>query len=673
MSLPPSPGPAPAPTPALGPVRLGDQAQVALRPAESARVTGGFWHKRRRVNAEVSIPQGPALLDSVGNLHNLRLAAGTATGEYRGELPFLDTDVTKWLEAASWQLAETDRKEEFAQAEDVDRMIRLLAEAQQRNGYLQSYYQVVKPGLHFVELRWGHELYCAGHLIQAAVAHHRATGREDLLTVARRFADHIDDTFGPGKPVDGICGHPEIETALVELYRETAEPRYLDLAGYFVDRRGHGLLRDGPPKLGDAHAVPPSSAYCQDHVPVREAETVTGHVVRQLYLLAGAADVAAETGDPYLRAALERLWESMTTTRTHLTGGLGAHHESEDFGDPYELPNERAYCETCAAVASIQWNWRMTLLTGETRYADLTERTLFNGFLSGVSLDGLRWLYVNPLRVRDGYEYHGGDIGSRRTPWFTCACCPPNVMRLLASLPHYLASTDADGLQLHQYATGSYSGLTDGGRVAVRVETDYPWQGRIAVTVDEAGPGEWTLSLRVPQWCEQHTLEIGATPSEQVPEDGWLRLRGAWQPGDTVVLNLGMEPRLTEADPRVDAVRGCVAVERGPLVHCLEQVDQPGAPGLDDIVLDPTAELTVQHRSDLLGGVTTVVGSGRLRSRPAGQGWWPYRAARGTGDAAQAPDGVDTPTDTPVELTAIPYYAWANREDGSMRVWLPTS
>ncbi|MEV2216894.1 beta-L-arabinofuranosidase domain-containing protein [Streptomyces sp. NPDC050997] len=677
MSLPPSRGP--TPTPAPGPVRFSDRAQVALRPAESARVTGGFWHERRRVNAEVSIPQGPALLDSVGNLHNLRLAAGTATGEYQGDLPFLDTDVTKWLEAASWQLAQSDRKEEFAQAEDVDRMIRLLAEAQQDNGYLQSYYQVVKPGLRFVELRWGHELYCAGHLIQAAVAHHRATGREDLLTVARRFADHIDDTFGPGKPVDGIPGHPEIETALVELYRETGEQRYLDLAGYFVDRRGHGLLRGGPAMLGDAHAVPPSSAYCQDHVPVREAETVTGHAVRQLYLLAGATDVAAETGEPELRAAVERLWEAMTTTRTYLTGSLGAHHESEDLGDPYELPNERAYGETCAAVASIQWSWRMALLTGEARYSDLIERTLFNGFLAGVSLDGLRWLYVNPLQVRDGYEYHGEDDGSRRTRWFKCACCPPNVMRLLASLPHYLASTDADGLQLHQYATGSYGGPTDGGRVAVRVDTDYPWHGRITVTVDEAGPGEWTLSLRVPQWCEQYKLEIGATPAEQVPEDGWMRVRGAWQPGDTVVLNLGMEPRLTEADPRVDAVRGCVAVERGPLVHCLEQVDQPGAPGLDDIVLDPTAGLTVQHRPDLLGGVTTVVGSGRLRARPTGQGWWPYRAARDTGDAAQAredtPTGTPTgtPTDTPVELTTIPYYAWANREDGSMRVWLPTS
>ncbi|WP_026151007.1 glycoside hydrolase family 127 protein [Streptomyces prunicolor] len=663
MSLPPSPGPAPAPTPAPGPVRPGDRAQVALRPAESARVTGGFWHERRRVNAEVSIPEGPALLDSAGNLHNLRLAARTATGEYRGELPFLDTDVTKWLEAACWQLAETDWKEDFAQAEDVDRIIRLLADAQQDDGYLQSYYQVVRPGLRFVELRWGHELYCAGHLIQAAVAHHRATGREDLLTVARRFADHIDDTFGPGRPVDGICGHAEIETALVELYRETGERRYLDLAGYFIDRHGHGLLNEG-----DAHGVAPGPAYCQDHVPVREAETVTGHAVRQLYLLAGATDVAAETGEPELRAAMERLWEAMTTTKTHLTGGLGAHHAWEDFGDPYELPNERAYCETCSAIASVQWSWRMALLTGEARYSDLIERTLFNGFLAGVSLDGLRWLYVNPLQVRDGYEYHGGDNGSRRALWFTCACCPPNVMRLLASLPHYLASTDTDGLQLHQYATGSYGGLTDGGRVAVGVDTDYPWQGRIAVTVDEAGPGEWTLSLRVPQWCEQYTLEIGATPAEQVPEDGWLRIRRTWRPGDTVVLNLGMEPRLTRADPRVDAVRDCVAVERGPLVHCLEQVDQPGAPGLDDIVLDPTTGLTVKHRPDLLGGVTTVVGSGRLRARPAGQGWWPYRTTRDTGR-----DGADTPADTPVELTAIPYYAWANRENGGMRVWLPTS
>lgn len=306
----------------------------------------------------------------------------------------------------------------------------------------------------------------------------------------------------------------------------------------------------------------------------------------------------------------------------------------------------------------------MALLTGEARYSDLIERTLFNGFLAGVSLDGERWLYVNPLQVRDGHTDPGGDQSARRTRWFRCACCPPNVMRLLAGLEHYLASSDAGGLQIHQYVTGRYSS----GPVTVRAETDYPWEGTVAFTVEET-PGEspWTLSLRIPQWCRAFRVRCGQETydrSDAPVADGWLRLARTWSPGDRVVLELGIEPRLTAADPRVDAVRGCVAIERGPLVYCLEQTDHPGG-GLDDIVLDTTRPLAVKHRPDLLGGVTTVVAAGRRRRIPD-RGWWPYTPA-GTTEAGAPDDGE------PVELTAIPYYAWANREDGSMRVWLPTS
>ncbi|WP_425246149.1 glycoside hydrolase family 127 protein [Streptomyces sp. NEAU-NA10] len=629
-----------------GPVRLGPDAKTVLAPA-AVEVRGGFWDARRRVNARTSIPQGPGLLESAGNLHNLRVAAGTAEGEFKGAYPFVDSDVYKWLEAASWQLAQSP---DDALAAEVDRIVALVAEAQQPDGYLNTWFQLLKGGERYRDLRWGHELYCAGHLIQAAVAHHRATGRTELLDVAVRFADQIDSVFGPpgsGKLLDGIDGHPEVETALVELYRETGERRYLELAGYFVDRFGHGLLG--------------GEAYCQDRVPLREATNVEGHAVRQLYLLAGAADLAAETGDAGLRAAGERLWRAMTATKTHLTGGLGAHHDEEDFGDPYELPNERAYCETCAAIASVQWSWRMALLTGEARYSDLIERTLYNGFLAGVSLDGERWLYVNPLQVRDGHTDTGGDQSARRTRWFRCACCPPNVMRLLASLEHYLAGADDGGLRIHQYVTGRYG--ADG--FTLSCETDYPWHDTIALTVDEApADGPRTLSLRIPQWCRAYRVRCGDTAYDQsdAPADGWLRLERTWAPGDRVVLELGMEPRLTAADPRVDAVRGCVAIERGPLVYCLEGVDHPGG-GLDDIVLDTTRPLDVEHRPDLLGGVTTVVAAGHRR-RLADAGWWPYTSAD---------DGAPENCGDPVELTAVPYYSWANRQDGSMRVWLPTS
>ncbi|MFD4879283.1 glycoside hydrolase family 127 protein [Streptomyces sp. NPDC058420] len=630
----------------LGPVRLGPAARAALRPATTA-VDAGFWHTRREVNARVSLPQGPELLESAGNLHNLRVAAGAVEGEFQGAYPFVDTDVYKWLEAASWQLAQQpDGELESA----VDRIIALVAAAQQPDGYLNTWFQVREGGARYQDLRWGHELYCAGHLIQAAVAHRRATGRPELLDVAVKFADHLGLVFGPpgsGRPTDGIDGHPEIETALVELYRETGDRRHLDLAGYFVDRHGHGLLG--------------GEAYCQDRVPVREATDVEGHAVRQLYLLAAVADLATETDDPELRSAAERLWVAMTAAKTHLTGGLGAHHDKEDFGDPYELPNERAYCETCAAIASVQWSWRMALLTGEARYSDLIERTLYNGFLAGVSLDGERWLYVNPLQVRDGHTDPGGDQSARRTRWFRCACCPPNVMRLLASLEHYLASGDEQGLQIHQFTTGRHSH----GGMSVRAETDYPWHGTIALTVEDTPDGPWTLSLRIPQWCREFRVRVGELSYDETDapvEDGWLRLERAWAPGDSVVLELALEPRLTGADPRVDAVRGCAAIERGPLVYCLEQVDVPGG-GLDDIVLDPTRPLAVKHRPDLLGGVTTVVAAGYRRNLAENGGWWPYRAAGP--EAAPAGDLV--------ELTAIPYHAWANRQDGSMRVWLPTS
>ncbi|GAB3119874.1 glycoside hydrolase family 127 protein [Streptomyces calidiresistens] len=616
-------------------------------------MSAGFWFTRREVNARTSIPQGPGLLESAGNLQNLRVAAGTAEGAFRGDYPFMDSDVYKWLEAASWQLSRRPPEDGGRLAAEVERIVSLVADAPQPDGYLNTWFQLLDKGERYANLRWSHELYCAGHLMQAAVAHHRATGRTELLDVAVRFADHIDSVFGPpgsGKPIDGIDAHPEVETALVELYRETGERRYLDLAGYFVDRFGHGL-----------HG---GEAYCQDRVPVREATSVEGHAVRQLYLLAGVTDLATETGDTGLRAAAERLWEDMTRTRTHITGGLGARHDGEAFGSPYELPNDRAYCETCAAIASVQWSLRMALLTGEARYSDLIERTLYNGFLSGVSLDGERWLYVNPLQVRDGHTDTDGDQAARRTRWFRCACCPPNVMRLLASLEHYLASADADGLQIHQYVTGRYTAHLDGAPVTVRAETDYPWRGTIALTVEQApADRSWTLSLRVPRWCDAFRVHSGGTvhDSADAPvSEGWLRLRGPWAPGDRITLELSMRPRLTAADPRVDAVRGCVAIERGPLVHCLEGVDHPG--GLDDIVLDPTRPLTEKHRPDLLGGVTTITAAGHRR-RITDPGWWPYTSQ---GSPTPATDGE------PVELTAIPYYAWANRGDGAMRVWLPT-
>ncbi|MET7762745.1 beta-L-arabinofuranosidase domain-containing protein [Streptomyces sp. NPDC005393] len=669
-----------------GPIRLSQGAHTALRPATTARITGGFWAARRRVNAEVSVVQGPNRLEEAGNLANLRAAAGAPEAGSTGDFPFQDSDVHKWLEAASWQLADGgEGPGHDTLARQVERLAALVSAAQAKDGYLQTYHQLRPDAQRWTELRWGHELYCAGHLLQAAVAHRRATGERGLLDVAARFADLIDAVFGPGKDVDAVCGHPGIETALVELYRETGERRYLDLAGYFVDRRGQGSLGDG---AADGTADPrPGAPYWQDHVRVRDATAVAGHAVRQLYLLAGAADLAAETGDTGLREALVRLWEDMAATKTYLTGGVGARHHLESFGDAYELPPDQAYAETCAAIASIQFGWRMALLTGDARYSDLVERTLFNGFASGVALDGERWLSVNPLQVRERHDDHddhddpkdtGNDRAARRTPWFRCACCPPNVMRLLASLPHYMASGDAEGLQLHQYASGSYAA----GGGAVRVGTGYPWEGRIAVVVDEAPKeADWTLSLRIPHWAERYEATVGGEPVAERAQAGWLRLRRRWRPGETVVLSLPLCPRLTRPDPRVDAVRGCVAIERGPLVYCLEQQDQPAGLRLDDIALAPGTAPSPEHRPELLGGVT-VITARALRRTGSRDGWWPYRDG-GSGEPRTDPGEGTAGTDStstaarraeapePAPVTAIPYYAWANREDGAMRVWIP--
>ncbi|WP_062212528.1 glycoside hydrolase family 127 protein [Streptomyces sp. NBRC 109706] len=649
----------------LGPLLPTAAAHGVLRPAREALISGGLWGDRRAVNAETTVPRGYDRLTEAGNFHNLRLAAGTTTGDYVNFLPFLDSDVYKWLEAVAWQLGDpATGPEEAARLEErFAEVVQLLADAQDENGYLQSYYQVTRPERRWAELDWGHELYCAGHLIQAAVAHVRTTGRTELLTVARRFADHVDQVFGSGEgKLDGVCGHPEIETALVELYRVTDERRYLDLARYFVDRRGHGLLPDG--RFGPE--------YWQDHAPVREADRVTGHAVRQLYLLAGVVDVYAESGDRELLTASERLWEEMVGARSYLTGGLGAHHSDEAFGDPYEFPSERAYTETCAAIAAVHFSWRLLLATGRARYADHLERVLYNGFLSGVALDGEHYSYVNPLQVRDGHRpgAHAGDNGAYRVRWFNCACCPPNVMRLLASLPHAMAAGDAaGGLVLHQYAAGRFAA----GGLAVEVATEYPWRGSIEVRVVRAAEPEVSLTLRLPHWigADGWRATVNGQPVEEggpgaVVDDGWLRLTRTWRPGDTVLLELTLTPRLTAPPSRADALRGSVAVERGPLVYCTESADHPDGTALDDLRLDPGHPLSDDTATTAPGVAVAVRATGSAET-PRTDGWWAYPPADADADArAEAERGAEVR-----EFQLIPYHLWGHREQGAMRVWLP--
>ncbi len=640
-----------------GPIRPTAASHYVLQPVAYGAITGGLWAERRRINREVSIPEAWDRLHEASNFHNLELAAGRAEGAYVNDLPFLDSDIYKWLEAVGWVLTDPELTPPLAERlrDQLASTADLLAAAQQPDGYLDSHFQVRFPGERFVQLAWGHELYCAGHLIQAAVAVQRAGGDPALFAVARRVADLVVDSFGTEQGrIDGICGHPEIETALVELYRETGDERYLARATYFIDRHGHGLLPEG--RFG--------RQYWQDHTPVREADAVTGHAVRQLYLLAGVADVYAETGDASLRDAAERLWAEMVATKTYLTGGVGSHHTDEAFGDPYELPSERSYCETCAAIASIMFSARMLMITGEARYADLLERTLYNGFLAGTSLDGQSYIYANPLQVRDDHVRIGGDQDYARVPWFQCACCPPNVMRLLASLEHYVALSTRAGVALHQYLTGRWTAALADGDVVLEVTTDYPWDGTVRVGVTDGPSSPWELALRVPAWAEAGSVSVSV---DGVPVDveiahGWLRLTRSWPAGTVIELVLPLDVRFTVPDPRVDAIRGSAAVERGPLVYCLEGVDHPDV-RLDDVVLEPAGPVVDPARSASLGDAVTLRLEGHRR--PHAAGWWPYGS---TGSAVRDQDDA-----TPIPLVAVPYFTWGNREPGAMRVWIPTS
>ncbi|HET6548122.1 MAG TPA: beta-L-arabinofuranosidase domain-containing protein [Solirubrobacter sp.] len=563
-----------------------------LSPGE-ARIDDGFWAQWQRLNRDVLIPAGRRELERAGNFSNLR-AAAAGSGEYRGFV-FQDSDLHKWLEAVGHELARAPSAELERMADETTA---LLEAAQDEDGYLNSCYQV-EGRERWSNLAWDHELYCAGHLFEAAVAQ---PGNVRLLGVARRLADHLVDVFMDGS---GCCGHPEVELALVALYRLTGSRAYLELAGRFVDRRGHGTLQ--PAYRG--------AAYFQDRVPVRAQSEVEGHAVRALYLACGAADLYLETGEPALLEALRAQWHDMAARKAYVTGGVGGNPADEAFGGPYELPADRAYAETCAAIASVFFNWRMLLATGEPRFAELLERTLYNGVLAGVALDGSGFAYVNPLHVRDS-----GFV--RFYPWFPCACCPPNLMRLLASLQRYVATRDERGVQIHQYMSGTFGG--------VRVRTDYPWDGRVEVEA----PG--TVSLRVP---------AGARLDGEPVAPGYVTFSGR-----RAVLELDMAPRVVAAHPRVDAVRGCIAIERGPLVYCIEAAE------VDDLRL--FGNLRAVSRPDLLGGIVAVEADGV--HEPAGDPDWPYAPP------AACPG-------RPVPLLAVPYAFWGNRGPGAMRVWIPQS
>jgi DUF1680 family protein len=617
-------------------------------PFTQVTLNDSFWSPRVETNRAVTLPLEYEQCKTTG-----RIAAWDLTWKQGDPNPphvFWDSDVAKWLEAASYSLATHYDAQLNAL---VDEVIARIARAQAPDGYLNTHYLTVEPDKRWTNLRDKHELYCAGHLIEAAVAHYQATNKRALLDTLCRYADHIDATFGrEAGQQRGYCGHEEIELALIKLYRVTHEARYLRLAQYFIDERG------AQPHYFDQEAVArgddprnywaKTHEYTQSHKPVREQSEVVGHAVRAMYLYCGMADVARETGDTALLAACERLWQHVTSKRLYLTGGIGPSSRNEGFTADYDLPDETAYAETCAAIGLVFFAQRMLHATGDGQYADVMERALYNGALSGVSLDGKRFFYENPLASRGAHHRQG---------WFDCACCPPNIARMLASIGGYIYSQGEHDAWVHLYAQGEGRLNLNGHEVMLRQTTCYPWDGKVQIELPMAAPMTFRLHLRVPSWCEHWQLKINDERVEAQPSRGYVQLVREWQQGDVVTLNWAMPVRYVMAHPNVRQMVGRVALQRGPIIYCLEGMDHDDG-ALERIALRTDAPAhqrwRAEHRRDLLGGVTVLHGEGlRLAADD---------------DAALYRFAV--PHYELCHLLAVPYCVWDNRAAGEMRVWL---
>jgi DUF1680 family protein len=617
-----------------GPVEPSHSILRPLGPDEIS-IVDGFWHEKQRLNADVILEHCQTWMERIGWIGNFDTAAGGTIGDKHVGIEFIDSEIYKLLEAMAWELGRSQNPELEAR---YCELVARVAAAQEPDGYLDTSFGREGQKPRYSNLEWGHELYCFGHLIQAAVARLRSGVDDELPAIARRLADHLYVQFGPKGRV-AICGHPEIEPALAEFSRATGDARYLELAQLFIERRGHGLL-------GPIHYGP---EYFQDDMPVRDATVLRGHAVRALYLAAGAVDVAVETGDTELFDAVETQWTNTVARRTYITGGMGSHHLDEAFGADYELPPDRAYSETCAGIASVMLSWRLLLETGESKYSDLIERTLLNNILASPREDGRAFFYANTLHERVAGSVPSEDEvsdraeSSLRAPWFSVSCCPTNVARTLASIGLYFASRSSTGVQLHQYGDYDVATELEDGAVALRVRSGYPFDGTVTVSVDAAPANGTTVSLRVPAWASGATLD-------GEPVDAASTASRSVSAGEQLVLTLPMQPRVIRPHPSIDAVRGTVALERGPLVLALESVDLPA--GVDFAAARFDVDSRVEPTEH---GARIVAAAGRVSDSA-----WPY-------------DGIESPRDpTRLEVELVPYFSWANRGPSTMRVWIPT-
>ncbi len=622
------------------------EAPIQEVPFTQVRISDSFWAPRIEANRKVSIPSAFHECEVNGRFDNFAIAGGLKKGEHRGDFSFDDTDPYKVIEGASYSLAvEYDPQLDAY----LDSVISLIAAAQEPDGYLTT---CVTNKCKRLSGWWGssrwekinsHELYNCGHLYEAAVAHYKATGKRNLLDVAIKNADLVCQVFGPNEGQKHVpSGHPIVEMALAKMYKVTGNENYLNTAKYFVEETGRGT---------DGHRL---SEYSQDHKPILDQDEIVGHAVRAGYLYSGVADVASLTADTAYFHALERIWDNMASKKLYITGGIGSRAQGEGFGPNYELNNHTAYCETCAAIANVYWNYRMFLATGDAKYADVYERALYNGVISGVSLSGDRFFYDNPLESMGQHS---------REKWFGCACCPGNVTRFMASVPNYMYATQADDIFVNLFIQSEADINTANNKVRIAQETAYPWDGSVKITVnpDSVGQQEWALRMRMPGWAQDAPvptdlysftdaasapiqIKVNGARTNAMVSDGYATVQRVWQPGDEVEISIPMDVRQVRAHENVVDDRGKLAIERGPIMYCLEGIDQADSTIFDKYIASGT-EMQAAYEPDLLNGVVTLTGKAQKKLS----------------------DG----TSQEVEFKAIPYSTWNNRGPGHMAVWIP--
>jgi DUF1680 family protein len=627
-----------------GPIAPTANSTFAVFPLDRGRTVlapDGFLGAWQELNAAATIPHCIEQLEVSGVMNNFRRLVGESDADFAG-MRFADSDLYKVLEAIAWEVGRSGTHEFDGFVDDA---IALVARAQEDNGYINTFIQAGKGDPPLTSLVWSHELYCLGHMVQAAVAWERVTGRTDLMDIAVKFLDLVEVELGAGGR-DIIDGHPEIETALVELYRTSGEQRWLALAERFIDERGHHTLTED--HMG--------YEYFQDHEPMREVDEAIGHAVRQLYLTAGASDLVAEKDDAPLTGALARIWDSVHGQKLYITGGLGSRHRDEAFGDAFELPPDRAYSETCASIANFMWNWRMLLASGHSKYADEMERGLYNGIAVSTSQTGTEFFYANPLQMRAGHRSIENSTAGREG-WYACACCPPNLARLIGSIDHYVATTSADAVQVHLYSNAAIALGTESDAPVATVSTSYPWDGRVAISFDRE-PVDTDLQLRVPSWATGYTVSVDGSPASLSVKDGYLVVP-AGSAKQSVDLEFDLTPTIELPHPRIDASRGTITVRRGPIVYCLEQPDLPDDVAVQDVFIPAGPTLTVGAFDPALGVPTITVEGAVVR------------------DSASVPLYAGVPAKAAAErelapVSLIPYFRWANRAQGAMRVWIPT-